>query len=52
VLRTGTPGLPDGIYAGTFCIPPTSSGAVNGTAGLPGLGTLLLPYGIGNVIVP
>jgi len=52
VVRTGTASFPDGIYAGTFCIPPTSSGAVNVTAGFPGLGTLLLPYSIGNVTVP
>lgn len=47
VTRTGTPGLPGGVYAGEFCIPPTGSSAVNTVAGLPGLGTLLLPYSLG-----
>ncbi len=52
VVRTGTESFPDGVYAGTFCVPPTTSGTVNLTSGFPGLGTLLLPYTIGNVTVP
>ena len=52
VTRRGTPGLPDGTWAGTFCIPPTGASSVNVTAGLPGLGALLLPYTIANLAVP
>jgi hypothetical protein len=44
VVRTGTPGLASGAYAGDFCIAPTGSASVNTVAGLPGLGTLILPY--------
>jgi hypothetical protein len=44
VSRSGTPGLASGTYAGNFCISPTGSSAVNNVAGLPGLGTLTLPY--------
>jgi hypothetical protein len=44
VSRSGTPGLVSGAYAGEFCIPPTGSASVNNVAGLPGLGTLVLPY--------
>jgi hypothetical protein len=35
---TANPGAP--ITVGTFCIPPTSNGGVNSTAGLPGPGRL------------
>jgi hypothetical protein len=51
VTRRGTEGLPSGTYAGTFCIPPTGASGVNSTAGLPGLGTILLPYTISNLTV-
>ncbi len=44
VTRTGTPGPGGGAYAGDFCIAPTSAPAVDTVAGLPGLGTLILPY--------
>jgi hypothetical protein len=51
VTRVGTPGVAGGAYAGTFCISPTSAPAVNAVAGLPGLGTLVLPYSL-TVAVP
>lgn len=55
--RTGTPVIPQpawpdptypkaadgGVLAATFCIPSTTSILVDGTAGLPGPGALLLP---------
>jgi hypothetical protein len=44
VSKTGTAGIPNGAYAGLFCIPPTTAAAVNQTAGLSGLGALRLPY--------
>ena len=44
VSRTGTPGVATGAYVGDFCIAPTGASSVNAVAGLPGLGTLNLPY--------
>ncbi len=46
VVRTGTPGTSGGSYAGNFCIAPTGASSVNAVAGLPGLGTLILPYSL------
>ncbi len=46
VTKHGTPGIPNGAYVGNFCIAPTGSAGVNSTAGLPGLGTLRLPYAL------
>jgi hypothetical protein len=43
MVRIGTPGTTSNIGASTFCIPATSSPAVNNTAGLPGPGAVLLP---------
>jgi hypothetical protein len=40
------PGLASGVFAVEFCIGPTRSGSVNSVAGLPGLGTLRLPYAL------
>jgi hypothetical protein len=47
VTRTGTPGIPSGVFAADFCLGPTSSSAVNSVVGLPGLGTFLIPYTLG-----
>jgi len=33
-----------GTSVNTFCIPPTSSPAVNSTAGLPGEGAIIVPH--------
>ena len=52
VTKNGTAGIPNGAYVGNFCIAPTGSSAVNGVAGLPGLGTLRLPYTLTNINVP
>jgi hypothetical protein len=46
VTRSGSPGLAGGAYAGDFCIPPTTAAAVNPVAGLPGYGTIVLPYSL------
>lgn len=43
IVRTGTAGTQTAVIAATFCIPPTTSPAVNSVAGLPGPGGLLLP---------
>jgi hypothetical protein len=43
IVRTGTPGTQRSVIASAFCIPPTSSSAVNAAAGLPGPGGLLQP---------
>jgi hypothetical protein len=52
VTRTGVAGVPSGVYVGEFCIPPTGASTVNESAGLPGIGTLRLPFTISNVTVP
>ena len=49
IVRTGTAVAPNGsglstsTLAATFCIPATTSSAVNAAGGLPGPGALLLP---------
>ncbi len=43
IVRSGTPGTQMTVIAATFCIPPTTSPAVNSVAGLPGPGGVLLP---------
>jgi len=42
-VRVGTPGTTSDVLAATFCIPATSSPAVNSTAGLPGPGAIRFP---------
>jgi hypothetical protein len=49
IALQGTPGAfvvnsSSGTSVNTFCIPPTSSSAVNTTAGLPGEGLLIVPH--------
>lgn len=41
--RPAVPGGPAGVFAATFCIPRSGAPTVDGVAGLPGPGTLLLP---------
>jgi hypothetical protein len=41
IVRIGMPGTTMSVLAATFCIPATSSPAVNSTAGLPGPGAIL-----------
>ena len=43
IVRAGSAGAPDRVLAAIFCIPPTSSSAVNGTTGLPAPGALTQP---------
>ena len=46
IQRQGTPGTASAVYASTFCIASTNSGSIDGVAGLPGPGSLLLPAAI------
>ena len=46
IMRQGTPGTASAVYASTFCIASTNSGSIDGVAGLPGPGSLLLPAAI------
>jgi hypothetical protein len=48
IVRVGTPGLGHVTSASTFCIPATSSPAVNNTAGLPGPGAILYGNDVGS----
>jgi len=43
INRSGVRGTDTGLYASTFCIAATGSGSIDGVAGLPGPGALLLP---------
>ncbi len=43
IVRVGTPGTSTDVLGATFCIPATSSPAVNNTAGLPGPGAIRFP---------
>jgi hypothetical protein len=43
IVRIGTPSTTTNVFAATFCIPATSSPAVNSTAGLPGPGAIRFP---------
>ncbi|TMA80093.1 MAG: hypothetical protein E6J72_09400 [Deltaproteobacteria bacterium] len=46
IVRTGTPGTSTDVLASTFCIPATTSPAVNNTAGLPGPGAIRFPNSV------
>ncbi len=52
VTKTGTATPTSGAFVGLYCIGPTLSPSVNNVAGLPGLGTLRLPYALSNIVVP
>jgi hypothetical protein len=43
IQRQGSPGTESALFASTFCIASTNSGSIDGVAGLPGPGALLLP---------
>ncbi len=43
IVRQGAPGTQTAVLAATFCIPPTSSSAINQVAGLPGPGAVVQP---------
>ncbi len=43
IVRVGTPGTTSDVLASSFCIPATTSPAVNNTAGLPGPGAIRFP---------
>ncbi len=43
IVRTGQPGTQNATLAATFCIPPTSSSAINQVGGLPGPGAVVQP---------
>ncbi len=43
IVRQGVPGTQTAILAATFCIPPTSSSAINQVGGLPGPGAVMQP---------
>ena len=44
IVTDGEPGTYSSQSASIFCIPPTTSGAVNNTGGLPGAGRLVLDF--------
>jgi hypothetical protein len=46
IQRQGSPGTKSALFASTFCIASTNSGSIDGVAGLPGPGALLLPANI------
>src|SRR6185295_17077773 len=43
IVRTGVASTTSNVFGSTFCIPATSSPAVNSTAGLPGPGAIRFP---------
>jgi len=46
IERIGTPGTTTNEFGATFCIPATTSPAVNNVAGLPGPGAILFPNAV------
>jgi hypothetical protein len=44
IVVTGNPGTYGAVSGSLFCIPPTTSGAVNNAGGLPGAGRLVLDF--------
>lgn len=43
IVRQGVPGTTSNVFGSAFCIPATTSPAVNNTAGLPGPGAIRFP---------
>jgi hypothetical protein len=43
IVRVGVPSTTSNVFGATFCIPATTSPAVNNTAGLPGPGAIRFP---------
>ncbi len=46
IVRVGVPGTTSNVFGSTFCIPATTSPAVNNTAGLPGPGAIRFPNAV------